>query len=356
MNNESSISVAVIGLGYFSQFHLNAWQNIDGCRITAVCDSNESTLNTVAADIDAQASKHTVKTYTNAVTLLNEQHADIVDLVVPPPAHANLIRAALKPGRLIICQKPFCVSYDEARRICDEATAADTTVIIHENFRFQPWYRQIKHCVDTGLLGSLYQCRFALRPGDGQGADAYLARQPVFQTMPRLLIHETGVHFIDLFRWLLGPVTSVYADLRRLNPVIRGEDDGLLILQHANGVRSVFDGNRLVDHVASNTRLTMGELTVEGEKGVITLNGEGQIMFRALGAQTTETIAIEWPVSQDVFGGGCVEWLIQHAVNAYRSQQPYENTAEDYLDVVRATEAAYESARQARRIDLVDTQ
>ena len=45
--------------------------------------------------------------------------------------------------------------------------------------------------------------------------NAYLDRQPFFRDYPRLLIYETGVHFIDTFRFLLGEVEEVYANLRR---------------------------------------------------------------------------------------------------------------------------------------------
>ncbi len=61
-------------------------------------------------------------------------------------------------------------------------------------------------------------CR--LRPGDGQGPEAYLDRQPYFQTMEKFLIHETGVHWVDTFAYLFGPAQSVYAGLRRVNPAI----------------------------------------------------------------------------------------------------------------------------------------
>ena len=47
---------------------------------------------------------------------------------------------------------------------------------------------------------------FRLRPGDGQGPRAYLDRQPYFQTMPRLLVVETAIHWIDTFRFLMGEV------------------------------------------------------------------------------------------------------------------------------------------------------
>ena len=79
-------------------------------------------------------------------------------------------------------------------------------------------------------LGEVYQITFRLRPGDGQGPEAYLERQPYFQTMERFLVHETAIHFIDVFRFLLGEEPStVYASLRRLNPAIKGEDAGLML-------------------------------------------------------------------------------------------------------------------------------
>ncbi|MEQ3679943.1 hypothetical protein [Pseudophaeobacter sp.] len=83
------------------------------------------------------------------------------------------------------------------------------------------------------------QVTFRLRPGDGQGAEAHLDRQPYFQNMPRFLVHETAVHWVDTFRYLLGNPLSVYADLRRENPVIAGEDAGYVLFDHRDGVRAV---------------------------------------------------------------------------------------------------------------------
>ena len=82
--------------------------------------------------------------------------------------------------------------------------------------------------------------------------------------MPRLLVHETLVHLIDVFCALFGDVSHVFSDLRRLNPAIKGEDAGVIILSFKNGKRAVIDGNWLVDHAAKNRRLVMGEMWVEG--------------------------------------------------------------------------------------------
>ena len=99
-------------------------------------------------------------------------------------------------------------------------------MIVHENFRFSPWYREAKRLLDSGSLGTPHAISFRLRPGDGQGVDAYLSRQPYFQKMPRFLVFETAIHFIDTFRYLMGEVEAITARLRRINPVILGEDAG----------------------------------------------------------------------------------------------------------------------------------
>ncbi|MBV2360636.1 Gfo/Idh/MocA family oxidoreductase [Thalassococcus sp. CAU 1522] len=341
----AGLRVITVGLGYFSRFHLDAWQRQDGADLVAVCDLDAERAASVAASRGVAGA-------TDLAALVAEHKPDVVDIVAPPSAHAALIGQVLAPRRTVICQKPFCTSLAEAGAVIDAAAAAGTQIVIHENFRFQPWYRAVKAFLDGGKMGRVWQAHFALRPGDGRGPRAYLDRQPAFQKMERLLIHETAVHFIDLFRWLLGDIETVYTDLRRLNPVIAGEDDGLMILTHAGGARSVFDGNRLADHVAADPRHTMGEFTLEGEAGVLRLDGDGRLSFRAFGSDRFDRVPINDPVDRDAFGGGCVAALIAHVVAAIRQNARPENLAGDYLHVMRACDAAYRSARDARRVDL----
>ena len=112
--------------------------------------------------------------------------------------------------------------------------------------------------------------------------------------MERFLIHETAIHFVDTFRFLLGDYRSVFADLRKLNPVIAGEDAGLAIFEHISGARSVFDGNRLLDHSADNKRLTMGEMLVEGSRAAIRLDGNGRLFRRSLGENSEHEVGFDW--------------------------------------------------------------
>jgi predicted dehydrogenase len=269
--------------------------------------------------------------------------------VTPPDAHFDLIGVALRQQpRAIICQKPFCTSLDEACRAVDLAEAAGVPLVVHENFRFQPWYRFLRREIDAGRLGDLYQITFRLRPGDGQGDRAYLDRQPYFQRMERFLVHETAVHWIDTFRFLMGEPESVVADLRRLNPVISGEDAGLILFCYPHGRRAVFDGNRLADHACANPRLTMGECVAEGSAGTITLDGFGRLSFRGRGAQ--EGVEIGGGFPRDRFGGDCVHALQSHVCDHLLHGAPLENRGRDYLQVIRTERAIYESAAKGRRV------
>ena len=333
-----SIRVACVGAGYFSQFHYGAWARIDGVEVVGACDT------------DLPRAKATgVPAFDDLDATLNVAAPDLLDIILPPPAHAATIRTALAAGiKWIICQKPFCTDLDEARNIVAEADAAGATLVVHENFRFQPWYRAIRGALDAGHIGTVLNASFRLRPGDGQGPRAYLDRQPYFQTMPRFLIHETAVHWVDTFRYLFGPVTDVYADLRRINPVIAGEDAGFVIFDHASGVRALFDGNRHLDHAADNLRRTMGEAWIEGTNGTLTLYGDGSVTHRAFGTADEETVlpADTW----DGFGGDCVHALQAHVIDAIHGRGPVENEAADYLNVLAIRDAIYASAETGRKL------
>ncbi len=334
------IRVACLGAGYFSQFHLDGWRRLSQVELVGVADRDPD-----------RAAASGAPAFNDAETMLTATRPDILDIILPPPGHAEAIRAGLAHGvRAIICQKPFCTSPQEARAMADLAESAGIPLIVHENFRFQPWYRAIRDSLAKGAIGQVQQATFRLRTGDGQGPQAYLDRQPYFRDMPRFLIHETGVHWVDTFRFLFGNPTAVYADLRRVNPGIRGEDAGFVLFDHPGGVRVLFDGNRCLDHAAENTRCTMGEALVEGDAGTLTLTGDGALHHRAFGA--TKTIRTLAPDTSGRFGGDCTFHLQAHVIEAFLEERPFENAARDYLDVQVIEAAIYRSAETGAKITI----
>ncbi|MEJ6397471.1 Gfo/Idh/MocA family protein [Yoonia sp. 208BN28-4] len=335
-----TLRVACVGAGYFARFHYDSWARMARATCVAACDHDLS---------KARATR--LPAYDDLAQMLADQTPDILDIILPPDGHRAAITTALQAGvQTLICQKPFGTSLVEAQQLTTLAEDAGATLVIHENFRFMPWYRAMKADIDAGLIGEVHQITFRLRPGDGQGPDAYLDRQPYFQSMPQLLIHETGVHWVDTFRYLLGDPTAVYADLRRMNPAIQGEDAGFVIFDFANGTRGLFDGNRLLDHAADNKRRTMGEAMIEGTAGTLTLYGDGLVTFRAFGALAEETRLP--PDTHDGFGGDCVHHLQSHVVAGLLDGTPLENMARDYLKVREIEDAIYRSDAEGRKITL----
>jgi D-apiose dehydrogenase len=340
--------IAVVGAGFFSQFHLEGWQQLPGTELVGLCDADGAR----AADL---AKKFGIaQVFTDVAQMLDATQPDLVDVVTPPASHAQVLDAVIKRRLPVICQKPFGIDYAQAVAMTQQAKDAGVPLVVHENFRFMPWFREARRLIDDDTLGALHGISFRLRPGDGQGANAYLDRQPYFQTMPRLLVVETAIHLIDTFRYLLGEVDAVYARLRQLNPAIKGEDAGLITFDFAGGAAGLFDGNRLNDHVASNPRRTMGEMWLEGSKGVLRLDGEARLWFKPHhGAEAEHSYASGSSVS---FGGGACGALQAHVLQCLDDQREPENTAASYLRNLLIQEAVYASHASGKRIELSNFQ
>ena len=338
------LRVATMGTGYFSRFHYRAWRRIPEVRFVGVCDLTLDRAKGVVDEFGIEGA------YDDLGRMLKSARPYLLDIITPPQTHLSAIRLAAASGVNVICQKPFCRDLSEAQAAVALAERSGIHLVVHENFRFQPWHREIARLLDERRLGEVYQATFRLRPGDGQGPRAYLDRQPYFQQMPRFLVHETAIHLIDVFRYLLGEVATVYADLRKLNPVIAGEDAGLIVLGMTNGSRAVFDGNRLVDHRAGSPRLTMGEMLIEGAHGTLRLDGDGRVFVRNHGSGVETAIDYTW--RNEDFGGDCVYELQRHAVDALLGRRVFTNAGRDYLANLRVEEAAYASSEEGRRIDL----
>ncbi len=280
--------------------------------------------------------------------LLSQKRPDLVDIVVPPSAHLEVITRLVEEDVAISCQKPFCGGLEGGRKAVALARNRGRVLAVHENFRFQPWYREIKRLLDEGLLGDVYQVSFRLRPGDGQGPEAYLDRQPYFQRMKRFLIHETAIHLIDCFRFLLGEPSGLFARLAQLNPAIAGEDAGFIVFEFGGRLRGLFDGNRLADHIAENRRRTMGDLLIEGAKASLRLNGDGRIWLRSFGSNREQEHGYAW--EDRSFAGDCVYACHRHLLDHLREGTPLETAAEHYLINQAIEEAVYRSHEEGRWI------
>ena len=337
------LRVAVAGSGYYSRFHYDAWSRIERAELVGLASLDRASGEAMAQEFAVPA------VFDETGDMLDQLEPDLLDIVTPPPSHHALVALAAERGIPVVCQKPLAPTLAEAEALVADAESAGIPLIVHENFRFMPWFREAARLVQAGHLGPVHSVHFRMRPGDGQGPEAYLDRQPYFQQMERFLIHETGIHFIDVFRSLMGEVRAVTARLRRLNPAIAGEDSGVVIFEFDGGRFAVLDGNRLNDHAAENCRLTMGEMHLEGAAGVLRLNGYGRLFWKPHGESET-THAYDFELRG--FGGDCVHALQEHVVAHLLDAAPAVNSGRDYLTNIRIEEAIYESHESGRRIEL----
>ena len=337
------LQVVVIGGGYFSRFHHDAWIRMPGVTLKAIVEPDDSNRKKLSLDYPE------VNCVASTEEALGQGGIAIVDVVTPPATHTSLVEQVMSltgNDTIVICQKPFCTSLDEATRLTEKIRPRK--LVIHENFRFQPWYAEIKSMLEQGKLGDVQQARLCMRPGDGRGERAYLDRQPYFQQMARFLIRETGIHWIDTFRYLFGEPDSLYADLRRINPHIAGEDAGFFLFQYASGLRVLFDGNRHLDHSADNKRFTMGELLVEGTKASVRLDGNGRLYIRHFGEIDEQPV--DYQFDDLGFAGDSVYRLNQHVVEHMTMGTPLHNQAADYLRNLELEKLVYESADSGARV------
>jgi len=335
--------IVMVGAGYWAQFQVEGWRDA-GTPLAAICNRH-------LANAEALARRYGVpKCYDDIEAMLDAERPTLVDVCLPPVAQPAAVGAALRRGIPTICQKPFGVDLKQAEAMIALAEAAGVPLVVHENFRFAPWFREMRRCIDAGFFGRVHGIVFRLRPGDGQGPAAYLDRQPYFQQMPEFLVRETAVHFIDTFRFLMGEVRAVTARLRRLNPAIAGEDAGLIVFEFDDARTGLFDGNRLNDHVAANPRRTMGEMWLEGERGVMRLDGEARLWWQPHGGAEAPH-AYDDGAGRGAFGGASTA-LQAHVLAHLRQGAPLENGARDYLANLQVQAAAYHSHASGRRVPM----
>ena len=322
----------MIGAGYFSQFHADAWARLaPDVELVGVCDQKAEAARAMAEPLGA-------KTFApdDLEAFIAANIIDFVDVATPPPTHRALCNRIAKTGAAILCQKPLGTDYADAQAIVADMTG--TRFMVHENWRWQPWHRKAKELLDDGTLGSLHSIAFTVRLGDGWQEDAYMARQPYFRTYPRLFMYETGVHFLDLFRFLGGEIADITAHLSKRNPDIAGEDAALVMCRFASGATAMLDASRYNEPEHDNARYTFGTMRIDGLKGHLRLEPDGSLYLKLLGEPVKK---LDFTPPRAGFAGDSVLATFRHFTDCLRRGGPFETSGEEYLKTLALVEASY---------------
>jgi D-apiose dehydrogenase len=331
-----NVKGVMIGAGYFARFQAEAWGRISGVELAAVADVVEQRAEAFAAE------QQIPRAYARVEEMLDREKPDFVDIVTRPESHLALTRLAAERGIHVICQKPMAPTWEDCLAMTEACDARTVRLLIHENWRWQPWFREVRRLLDAGRFGAPFYAGFVMRNGDGWGPEPYPV-QPYFRQMPRLLVYEMVVHFLDTFRYLVGEIESVHCRLRRLNPVIQGEDCMLAQFAFAGGAAGLIDANRVTGRPFPSK--TFGDFTLEGEQAKIRVTPQGEIFITDHGRdeRTHEFVSPE-----QGYKGDSVYALQEHFVSCLRTGRDCESEGREYLKTFAAVLACYESHETGR--------
>ncbi|MFN7924308.1 MAG: Gfo/Idh/MocA family oxidoreductase [Bryobacteraceae bacterium] len=320
----------VIGCGFFAQFHLDAWRRMPDAEIVCACDP----------DLE-RAAQAAPRTYASVAEMFRNERLDFVDIATRPETHRDLVEEAASHGVAVICQKPLAPTWVEAVATVKAAEAAGIPFMVHENWRWQPWYREVGKRIAAGDIGAPVTYRFRIRKRDGHG-DAPYAAQPYFRRMPRLLIYETMVHPLDTARFLFGDIERVMASGAKRNPVIVGEDFVQILVRHASGLDGIADGHRFTDLAPDSPPL--GDASFEGDAGVLEVLPTGDLRLNGR--------LIHENRCSDGYRGDSVRATQQNFIDGLLGRSRFETGGRDYLGTVAAVEAGYLSMARGAAVNL----
>ena len=328
-----TLNGGIIGCGFFAAHHIEAWRRISGVAIVAACDPEWDRARAFAP-----------RAYRSAEGMLAREQLDFVDIVTRADQHPSLVHLAVDRNIPIICQKPLAPDWPAAVEMVNYAGAAGVPLMVHENWRWQPWYRVAQEMIRRGDIGSPICYGFRSRASDGVGDTPYV-QQPYFRQLRRFLIDEALVHPIDVASFLFGDIATVYAESGRRNQAMAGEDWAILTLTHRVSVHGWIDGHRFLDLQPDGP--VAGDAFFEGSEGTISIRSTGDV-YR------NQSLAWKNEVSAG-YRGDSVAATQAHFIACLQSQTPFETEGDRYLHTFAAVQAAYQSVAEQRciRVSLI---
>jgi len=335
---------AVIGCGFVSRFHLEAWSRVAQARLVAVCDRDPIRLAR-ASELVPQAS-----TYTDAAALFEKKETlDFVEICTEPESHGELVALAAGHGVDILCQKPAALVSDDFRAMIDACEIGRARLMIHENWRFRPWYRAMRAEIESGVIGRPIRLRIAHR-GTRALRAAGFANQPYLKTMPRLILMDMGCHLVDTARYLFGEIQTISATIGRFGCANIGEDVAMLAVSFEGGALGLLDMSWCASADSARPEWALNETVAEGTSGTLRLLTDGSLEWISPAGQH-ERKPVLLPADQDVYVEGYAATQ-RHFIEGLLTGREHETRATDNLKTMEVVWAAYRSAEEGRVVSL----
>lgn len=384
---KKTINIAMIGGGFMGKAHSNAW-----LRVAEFFDVPfRPVLKVVAGsknNLDDFADRWGYEEITyDWRTVLDRDDIDVIDIGSPPYLHKEMVIEAAKAGKHIVCEKPFSLSYTDAKDMLEAAQKAGVVHYLNHNYRRIPAVVFAKQLIDDGRIGRIYHWRGAYLQDwvtDPHFPLTWHMRKELAGGGP---LFDLSTHAMDLARYLIGEPSAVSSVNRTFITERPLPGEGAATFSAGSGVDLSRTGPVTVDDASfsivefecgalgsvETTRLATGcknvnTFEIYGSNGSIKFNLEdmNELQFLDASLPATEQGFRRILVTEDQHPYLKAWWPTGHIigyehtfVNAFRDflmavdgKEPIKPDFHDGVQILRIVEAMRKSGEEQRRVSL----
>jgi predicted dehydrogenase len=221
------IRAAIVGLGRWGRNLVEAADGHDRLNIVRAAEPDIKS----ARDFCEQ---HRLALSADLDPILADDTIDAILLATPHSLHPAQVVACAAARKQVFCEKPLALHRADAARMFGACRDAGVTLAVGHNRRFWPSMRALRGIVANGELGTVLHVEGHNSNENSQNVTAGWRLSP--EESPGGGLTGAGLHVLDAFVSMLGPVVRVYAQLNSRETGPPPLDTAMVMLDFANGV------------------------------------------------------------------------------------------------------------------------
>jgi predicted dehydrogenase len=265
------IHAAIVGLGRWGRRLVEASVGHPRIRIVRAVEPELEGAENFCAE-------HRLELTDSLDAVLADPAIDAVLLATPHSLHAAQVMACAAARKQVFCEKPLALRRADAARMFDACRQAGVALAVGHNRRFWPSMAALRDIVASGELGIVLHVEGHNSNENSQSITAGWRLQP--EESPGGGLTGAGLHVLDAFVSMLGPVRRVYARLNSREQRPPPLDTAMLAIEFASGVTGTL----------ATVRATplYWRVHVFGTKGSAEVLDEGTMILRKTGRTPTQ--------------------------------------------------------------------
>jgi UDP-N-acetyl-2-amino-2-deoxyglucuronate dehydrogenase len=270
--------IAIVGCGAIGRVHARAVHGMDNARLVAVSDIRTETVAGFAKEFNCNA-------YYDYVEMFDREKPDLVCVCTPSGTRLDICHAAAERGVNLLVEKPLDIVLSRTKRVIDVCEEAGIKLGCVFQLRFMPVFRNLKKAVTDGrfgrcILGNAYTICYRSQEYYDSGG----WRGTVAQDGGGALMNQ-GIHSVDLLRWIMGDVKSVFAYKASLTHDIEVEDTVTAVLRFESGAMGTLEATTSVQYGIDK------RIEVYGTEGTGIIEGDKLTMWRVQDDLEVDTLS-----------------------------------------------------------------